>query len=107
VELTGTFDLIVSNPPYVGDDDAGLEAVVREWEPHSASSAEATVSTQTRAIAAGRDCVAALRAARSCSRSRPHGRRGGAAARTLGYVDVRVDATSPARPVAQAKRAAT
>lgn len=26
-------DIVVSNPPYVGDDDPGLEAGVRQWEP--------------------------------------------------------------------------
>lgn len=32
-----TFDVVVSNPPYVGDEEAaGLDAEVREWEPGSA-----------------------------------------------------------------------
>lgn len=35
-ELAGSFDLIVSNPPYVADDDADIEASVRDWEPASA-----------------------------------------------------------------------
>lgn len=35
--LTGPFDLVVSNPPYVGASElAGLEPEVREWEPHGA-----------------------------------------------------------------------
>ncbi len=32
-ELCGVFGLIVSNPPYVNDDDTELEAIVRDWEP--------------------------------------------------------------------------
>jgi release factor glutamine methyltransferase len=35
-DLRGTFDLVVSNPPYVDDDDPALEAIVRDWEPASA-----------------------------------------------------------------------
>jgi release factor glutamine methyltransferase len=34
-ELAGTVDVIVSNPPYVADDDE-LPSVVRDWEPGSA-----------------------------------------------------------------------
>jgi release factor glutamine methyltransferase len=35
--LTGPFDLVVSNPPYVGASElAGLEPEVREWEPYGA-----------------------------------------------------------------------
>ncbi len=32
-ELRGSFDVVVSNPPYVADDDPDLEAIVRDWEP--------------------------------------------------------------------------
>jgi len=35
-ELRGTIDLVVSNPPYVADDDPELEADVAAWEPASA-----------------------------------------------------------------------
>lgn len=35
-ELRGGLDLVVSNPPYVDDDDPALESVVRVWEPASA-----------------------------------------------------------------------
>jgi release factor glutamine methyltransferase len=35
-ELAGTIHVIVSNPPYVGDDDPDLEATVRRWEPAGA-----------------------------------------------------------------------
>jgi release factor glutamine methyltransferase len=35
--LARTVDLVVANPPYVSEDEfAGLEAVVREWEPYQA-----------------------------------------------------------------------
>jgi release factor glutamine methyltransferase len=35
--LAGPFDLVVSNPPYVGASElAALEPEVREWEPHGA-----------------------------------------------------------------------
>ena len=33
----GTYDLVVSNPPYVGEDEyVGLQAEIREWEPRGA-----------------------------------------------------------------------
>ena len=35
-ELRGTFDVVVSNPPYVADDDPQVEAVVLDWEPRGA-----------------------------------------------------------------------
>jgi release factor glutamine methyltransferase len=35
-DLEGTIAVVVSNPPYVGDDDSGLESIVREWEPADA-----------------------------------------------------------------------
>jgi release factor glutamine methyltransferase len=35
LELAGRFDVVVSNPPYVGPDDP-LEAAVRDWEPPEA-----------------------------------------------------------------------
>lgn len=35
--VQGRFDLIVSNPPYIADDEmAGLSPEVRDWEPHLA-----------------------------------------------------------------------
>jgi release factor glutamine methyltransferase len=41
--LPNSFDVIVSNPPYIGrDEEAGLEREVREHEPHSALFAGAT-----------------------------------------------------------------
>ena len=35
-DLRGLLHLVVSNPPYVADDDPALDADVREWEPHTA-----------------------------------------------------------------------
>ncbi len=35
-ELSGSFDAIVSNPPYIADDDAEVHESVREHEPHAA-----------------------------------------------------------------------
>ena len=32
-ELAGRIDLLVSNPPYVADDDERLEPIIRDWEP--------------------------------------------------------------------------
>jgi release factor glutamine methyltransferase len=37
--ITGTFDLVVSNPPYIAADELpGLAPDVRDWEPHAALS---------------------------------------------------------------------
>jgi release factor glutamine methyltransferase len=35
-ELSGQLAIVVSNPPYVADDDPELEPIVREWEPAAA-----------------------------------------------------------------------
>ncbi|MFM8389481.1 MAG: peptide chain release factor N(5)-glutamine methyltransferase [Actinomycetota bacterium] len=35
-ELRGSFDVVVSNPPYIAVDDADLDASVRDHEPHAA-----------------------------------------------------------------------
>jgi release factor glutamine methyltransferase len=35
-DLVGNLALVVSNPPYVGDDDPALEPIVRDWEPAEA-----------------------------------------------------------------------
>ena len=35
-ELRGTFDVVMSNPPYIAEGDAEVETSVNEWEPHSA-----------------------------------------------------------------------
>jgi release factor glutamine methyltransferase len=54
--VEGTFDLVVSNPPYVlADELAGLEPEVRQWEPELAL----VDAGQTEALAAGaRDILA-------------------------------------------------
>ncbi|MFZ9864268.1 MAG: peptide chain release factor N(5)-glutamine methyltransferase [Ilumatobacteraceae bacterium] len=35
-ELVEQFDVIVSNPPYIAEDDPDVQESVREWEPHEA-----------------------------------------------------------------------
>jgi release factor glutamine methyltransferase len=35
-DMRGLLHLVVSNPPYVADDDPALAAGVRDWEPHTA-----------------------------------------------------------------------
>lgn len=52
--VTGQFDLIVSNPPYIAADEmAGLSPEVREWEPHLALTPGGDGLDAYRAIAAG------------------------------------------------------
>jgi len=107
-ELRGTFDLIVSNPPYVGDDDAGLEPVVRDWEPRVALFGGGEGLAQTQVIAG--QALGWLRpgGALVLEISGRHGREVAALLDTAGFVDVVVsrDLAGLDR-VAQAKRAAT
>lgn len=50
----GTFDLIVSNPPYIAADEmGGLEPEVRDWEPRMALTDEGDGLAAYRAILAG------------------------------------------------------
>lgn len=52
--VQGRFDLIVSNPPYIAQDEmAGLSPEVRDWEPHLALSPGGDGLGAYRAIAAG------------------------------------------------------
>lgn len=52
--VSGRFDLIVSNPPYIAADEmAGLSPEVREWEPHLALTPGGDGLDAYRAIAAG------------------------------------------------------
>lgn len=52
--VTGDFDLIVSNPPYIAlDEMAGLAPDVRDWEPRQALTDEGDGLAAYRAIAAG------------------------------------------------------
>lgn len=51
----GTYDLVVSNPPYVGEDEyGGLQAEIREWEPRGALvgglDEAATIAAGSRAV---------------------------------------------------------
>jgi len=52
-ELRGTFDVVVSNPPYIAVDDAEVDESVREWEPASALFAGADGLDDIRVIMAG------------------------------------------------------
>lgn len=52
-ELAGRLALIVSNPPYVAEDDPDLEAVVREWEPEVALLAGRDGLDEIRVLIAG------------------------------------------------------
>jgi len=52
-ELRGTFDVVVSNPPYIAVDDAEVDESVREWEPASALFAGADGLDDIRVIMKG------------------------------------------------------
>ncbi len=52
-DLRGTFSLVVSNPPYIADDDPAVEPAVRDWEPARALYAGADGLHAVRAVAAG------------------------------------------------------
>ncbi|CAN5400743.1 peptide chain release factor N(5)-glutamine methyltransferase [soil metagenome] len=57
--MRGDLALVVSNPPYIGHDDAQVAAVVRDWEPHGALFADEKGLADVRVIIA--DAVAWLR----------------------------------------------
>jgi len=52
-ELRGTFDVVVSNPPYIAVDDSEVDESVREWEPASALFAGGDGFDDIRAIMTG------------------------------------------------------
>lgn len=52
-ELRGTFDVVVSNPPYIAVDDSEVDESVREWEPASALFAGGDGLDDIRAIMTG------------------------------------------------------
>ena len=52
-DLRGELDLVVSNPPYVGVADDGLEPIVRDWEPPAALFAGADGLDEIRRLVAG------------------------------------------------------
>ena len=52
-ELRGTFDVVVSNPPYIAVDDTEVDESVREWEPASALFAGGDGLDDIRAIMSG------------------------------------------------------
>ena len=52
--ISGKFDLILSNPPYIAEDEmAGLSPEVRDWEPRAALTPGGDGLDAYRAIAAG------------------------------------------------------
>ncbi|WP_431299919.1 peptide chain release factor N(5)-glutamine methyltransferase [Tabrizicola sp. BL-A-41-H6] len=52
--VAGSFDLVVSNPPYIAADEmAGIAADVRDWEPHLALTPGGDGLAAYRAIASG------------------------------------------------------
>lgn len=53
VELRGSVDVIVSNPPYIADDDHDLAPAVREWEPAAALFADDEGLAALRTIISG------------------------------------------------------
>jgi release factor glutamine methyltransferase len=58
--ISGRFDLVVSNPPYIAESAlAGLSADVRDWEPRHALTAGPTGLESYRRIAAGLGAVLA------------------------------------------------
>jgi release factor glutamine methyltransferase len=52
-ELLGQVAIVVSNPPYVADDDDELETIVRQWEPSTALFGGADGLDEIRHIVAG------------------------------------------------------
>ena len=83
----GPWDLVVSNPPYIGDDElAGLEPEVREWEPRAAVVGEGTTE---RVASAARD-VLRPSGALVLETAGGHAEEIAALLGELGYLDVRV-----------------
>ena len=78
-----SFDVIVSNPPYVADDSADLQTIVADWEPHDALFAGPDGLDDIRRIITGRADSPPLRGlARPRNRLRSGWRGGGAAPRS-------------------------
>ena len=83
----GPWDLVVSNPPYVGDDEiAGLEPEVREWEPRAALVGEGA----TESIAAGARAVLSSGGVLVLETAGGRAEEVAELLRGLGYVDVLV-----------------
>lgn len=53
VNLRGSLDVVVSNPPYIARDDEEVEDTVRDWEPHRALFADDSGLAALRVIIAG------------------------------------------------------
>ena len=83
--LAGSYDLVVSNPPYVtAAEIEGLQPEVRDWEPRVATVGEEHTGRSPRAA---RRC-SARRLARARGRRRQGGRRFRRLLRGLGYAGV-------------------
>ena len=83
--VDGPFDLVVSNPPYVGAEELdALEPEVRDWEPRGALVDEGQTERLVADARARARRLARARGARgACARGR-------CAARGGGYTDVRI-----------------
>ena len=53
LDLRESFDVVVSNPPYIAHDDREVEDKVRDWEPHQALFADDDGLSALRAIISG------------------------------------------------------
>lgn len=107
-ELRGTVDLVVTNPPYVEDDDPALDRVVREWEPARALFGGADGLDEVRTIIASAGEWLAADGWLLIEIGATQGDRVAALLRDAGFTDVVIRPDLAGRPrIAQAKRTAT
>jgi release factor glutamine methyltransferase len=96
-ELRGQVDLLVSNPPYVADDET-LPALVSDWEPSGALRAGPTGLEAVGAIVSGAPAWLARPAALVLEIAPQQAERAIALARAAGFDDVEVRADLNGRP---------
>ncbi len=96
-ELRGQVQLLVSNPPYVADDET-LPALVSDWEPADALRAGPTGLEAVGAIVAGASVWLARPAALVVEIAPHQAERATALAREAGFADVDVRADLSGRP---------